>query len=177
MAFLRTEDQEKLRARFERDLVDDVRLVLFAQPPSGLFVPGRAESQTGRETQRLLEELAALSSRLHLEVHHPRADAELAARYNIDPSQHPAIVLLPGGPEAAQDGDTGTPAADGGAGAAAQTGGLVRFFGLPAGYEFATLIEDIVDLSSGKTRLSEGARDSLAQLPGPLHLQVFVTPT
>ena len=172
MAFIGAADQEKLRARFERDLQDDVRLVLFVQPPSGLFVPGREEPQTGRETQQLLEELAALSPKLRLEVHNASLEPDLAAQYEIERS--PALVLLPAtGP----DGEDGAAATSREGNGVAGGTGLVRFFGLPGGYEFMTLIEDLVDLSRGRTRLSAAGRQAAAALPGPVHLQVFVTPT
>jgi hypothetical protein len=35
----------------------------------------------------------------------------------------------------------------------------------------------VVDVSRGETRLTPAAREAAAGLPGPLHLQVFVTPT
>ena len=53
----------------------------------------------------------------------------------------------------------------------------MRFFGLPSGYEFATVLEDLIDVSRRQTRLSAATRERLATLPAPLHLQVFVTPT
>lgn len=146
-------DQERIKERFERDLVGNVRLTLFVQPPTGLYIPGRDESQTGRQAQALLEELCELSDKLSLTVHNPRVDADVAAQYGIERS--PALVLEPDG----------------------ERKGLVRFFGLPSGYEFSTLLEDIVDVSRGETRLTSAAREAAAALPGPLHLQVFVTPT
>ena len=167
MVFIGAADQDKLRARFEQELQDDVRLVLFIQPPSGLYVPGREEPQSGRETQQLLAELAALSPRLHLDVHNPRLEPDLAAQFGIERS--PALVLLPTPPDAE--------VADNGTAEAAPDFGLVRFFGLPSGYEFMTLIEDLVDLSRRRTRLSAAGRQAAAALPGPVHLQVFVTPT
>ena len=186
MRFMSVDDQEKLRARFERDLEGEVRLVLFVQPPTGLYIPGREEPQTGRETQQLLEEVAALSPKLHLEVHNPRTELDLARQYGVE--RTPALILLPG----AADGDPETAPETGAPGDAPQPpaaetrgaqdgrdhgGGLVRFFGLPSGYEFATLMDDLVDVSRGRTLLSDATRQALAALPGPLHLQVFVTPT
>jgi glutaredoxin-like protein len=54
----------------------------------------------------------------------------------------------------------------------------IRFSGSPAGYEFATLIEDIRMARGQETLgLSPGTVQTLAHLTGPLHLQVFVTPT
>jgi len=53
----------------------------------------------------------------------------------------------------------------------------IRFYGLPSGYEFTSLVEDIVDVSRGETSLSAESQAILAQIGEPLHLQVFVTPT
>jgi len=55
--------------------------------------------------------------------------------------------------------------------------GRVRFFGLPAGYEFATLVEDLVDVSRGETALAGETRRQLAGLPAPVLIRVLVTPT
>jgi alkyl hydroperoxide reductase subunit AhpF len=55
--------------------------------------------------------------------------------------------------------------------------GTLRFIGVPAGYEFATLIEDIIDVSRGTTELSPLSRETLAKLAQPVHIKVFVTPT
>jgi len=53
----------------------------------------------------------------------------------------------------------------------------VRFFGIPSGYEFGSLIEDIVDMSRGETSLSPESKQKLAALTSDIHIQVFVTPT
>ena len=153
MRFIGPLDQEKIRSRFEQELVGPVKLVLFVHPPTGLFIPGREEPQTGRQAQALMQELTELSDKITLEVHNPRAEPEVAQAYGVERS--PALIL------------------EGGAGRK----GLVRFFGLPSGYEFSTLLEDIVDVSKGSSRLSAKAKEAAAALPGPLHLQVFVTPT
>jgi thiol-disulfide isomerase/thioredoxin len=197
MSIIGPAERERLRTILDRDLVADVRLLLFVQPPSGLFVPGREEPQTGRQTRLLLEELAGLSPRLHLEVHNPRGEPELARRYGVERS--PALLIRPwpdgadgaDGPDGA-DGADGAGDGDGAKGeegeeaaapgdpagsAPAPAGGEVRFFGLPSGYEFATILEDIADVSRRRTRLSDATRERLAGLTEPLHVQVFVTPT
>lgn len=53
----------------------------------------------------------------------------------------------------------------------------VRYLGLPAGYEFVTLLEAIVAVSRGRGDVTEATRRVLTALPGDVHLQVFVTPT
>jgi hypothetical protein len=46
---------------------------------------------------------------------------------------------------------------------AAEAGGhgAIRFLGLPAGYEFSTLIPDIVDVSTGSVALSDATQAEL----------------
>jgi hypothetical protein len=184
MAFLSTADQDTLRIRFEQELRTDVRIVLFAEPPTGLYIPGQEQSQTGRVATQLLEEVAALSPKLRLDVHNPRIERELAQTYGVERS--PAIVLLPSddgvnpaGDGAADAGGASLPAEQPSEPSPEQPSrsGLVRFFGLPSGYEFMTLLEDLVDLSAGSTRLSDTTRQAVAELSVPVHLQVFVTPT
>ena len=55
--------------------------------------------------------------------------------------------------------------------------GTVRFLGIPAGYEFATLLEDVVAVSTGRTSLREATREALATLESDVHIRVFVTPS
>jgi glutaredoxin-like protein len=113
------------------------------------------ECQYCKETRQLAEELAELSAQIELEVLDFVGDAEAAADYNID--KIPALAVVKAGPEPKDYG--------------------IRFYGIPSGYEFSTLIEDIVMVSSGESGLSNDTKAYLAKLETPLHMQVFVTPT
>ena len=53
----------------------------------------------------------------------------------------------------------------------------MRYFGIPSGYEFATLVEDVIDASTGEHGLSRETAAWLSDLDRDLHIQVFVTPT
>jgi len=53
----------------------------------------------------------------------------------------------------------------------------IRFFGVPAGYEFGALLDDLIDVSRGVTELSLETKTLLNTLIKPIHLRVFVTPT
>jgi alkyl hydroperoxide reductase subunit AhpF len=66
---------------------------------------------------------------------------------------------------------------DGRADAGQSEGSRVRYYGIPAGYEFSSLIEDIIDLSRNQTELSAETKEALQELEEDLHIQVFVTPT
>lgn len=105
----------------------------------------------GLEARQLLEELVPLSERLSLEVWDFENDRQKAAEYGID--KVPATVVRNGK-------DFG-----------------IRFYGLPAGYEFATLLDAILSVSQADSGLEETTRQKLASIRQPVHLQVFVTPT
>ncbi len=53
----------------------------------------------------------------------------------------------------------------------------IRYYGVPAGYEFSVLVDDIIDVSRGATSLSDNIKKKLGELKKPVHIQVFVSPT
>lgn len=150
MPIIPQEDQEYLRNLFDEKLVNDVTLRFYTMHTSPLSVPG-PECETCADTHELLEELIGLSDKLTLDLRDFYVERESAAAAGID--EIPAIVLE------------------------GQNKGAVRFIGVPAGYEFATLIEDLVDVSRGTTGLAAHSREVLAGLKDPVHIKVFVTPT
>lgn len=150
MAFISAEDQQTLRDLFAKRLQHDVTITYFTQHDSILIVPGH-ECATCRETRELLTELQDLSDKLHLDVKDFVRDEAEAHQLGI--TRIPAFVL------------------------SGQNKGQVRYFGIPAGYEFSTLVEDLVDVSSGAPELLDATRQALDGLQQDLHLQVFVTPT
>ena len=156
MPFLSEADQDQLRTIFTEQLRDPVRLRLFTQPTSKLFVPGQEMCASCEDAEPFLRELASLSDKFEVVVHNAREEGDLAREYEVE-GLLPAIILEPGG-----DGDDV---------------GRLRFLGLPAGYEFSTLIADIVDLSNRRVDLSDAAQTELKALEQDVHLQVFVTPT
>jgi len=105
------------------------------------------------ETRQIAEEVAELSDLVRLEVHDFVADGKLGKSLGVD--KIPAIVVLGDGGH-----DYG-----------------IRFFGIPSGYEFTSLLEAIVLVGTGDVELHNSTRRFLDALHAPLHLQVFVTPT
>jgi len=150
MAFLSSNDVTEIKRLFEK-LSADVRLIYFTQRESPPFVPGQ-ECETCKDTRLLLEEIAGLSDKIHLDVHDFVADGEMAREYGID--RIPALVL----------------SADG-------VKGQIRYFGMPSGYEFSVLLGSLLDASQGTSALSEETVEVLQGLDRDLHIQVFVTPT
>jgi glutaredoxin-like protein len=109
------------------------------------------ECEFCRETHELLQELSALDNRIKLKVYDFTKNADEASKYKID--KIPATVVM-------NSADFG-----------------IRFYGIPAGYEFSSLLEAMIMVSRGESSLSQESKSFLKQLKSPVHLQVFVTPT
>lgn len=56
-------------------------------------------------------------------------------------------------------------------------GGRIRYVGLPSGYEFSSMIEDIIDVSRRTAEVSDEVRMKLEKIDKPVIIQIFVTPT
>ncbi len=150
MPLISQQDQDFLRDQFAKKMAGEVTITMFTQRESPLTVPGQ-ECMYCKETRELLEEIAGLSDKIKLQVHDFVADPEEAKAFGVD--KIPAVIISNG----------------------AKKG--VRYFGIPSGYEFASLIEDIIDVSRGDTDLSPDIKTYLDNIDQDVHIQVFVTPT
>jgi glutaredoxin-like protein len=104
------------------------------------------------QTHQLLESVAGLSDKISLEFYDFVKDKEKADELGID--KIPALALI-------DDEDYG-----------------LRMFGIPSGYEFQTLIEGILLVSTGDSTLSPKAEAVVAKAATkPVKIQVFVIPT
>ncbi len=53
----------------------------------------------------------------------------------------------------------------------------IYYYGIPAGYEFSSLVEDVIDISKGATKLSERTKETVRKIDRNVDIKVFVTPT
>jgi len=143
------QDKSRLKREFRKHLKTDVTLRFFTQLPSPIAIPGR-DCRYCPQVQQLLEEMTALSPKLTLETVDFFAEREKAQQDGV--SRVPAVLL-------------GT-----------ESGGRVRFYGLPLGYELPVFIDSVKAVSRGVTRLSVNSRKQLRRVNRPVHIQVFVTP-
>ena len=102
-------------------------------------------------TREMVEEIAALSDRISAEVLDFVRDSSKAKEFGVD--KIPAVIVM-------GDRDYG-----------------IRLYGIPAGYEFTTLVETILDVSRGEHGLPQSAVHELAKVDRPVHMQVMITPT
>ena len=147
MPLISKKDADALREEFAAQLVNPVKLVMFTQT---------VECQFCAETRQIVEEVAALSDKIEPVIYNFITDKAAAETYGID--KIPAIALL--GAKDGKEQDYG-----------------IRFYGIPSGYEFATIVEDIVAVSRGASGVKPATLKALAGLTEPVHIQVFVTPT
>jgi glutaredoxin-like protein len=145
MSLLNDSVRQQVRDEFAK-LTNPVKLVMFTQ---------EMECQYCSETRELVEEVAALSDKLSVEVYNQVSDKEIAEQYDID--KIPAVAIVADGEDAKDYG--------------------IRLYGIPSGYEFSTLIADVIMVSSRESGLDASTKQYLQKLESPLHLQVFVTPT
>ena len=101
--------------------------------------------------EELMSELVSVvgEDRLKYEVYSPVIDKEVAQKYQVD--RLPTIVIE-------GDKDYG-----------------IRYIGLPAGLEFSTLVQGILQVSKRRPNLSEKTIELLKQVDIPIELMVFVT--
>ncbi|MBN1828751.1 MAG: thioredoxin family protein [Deltaproteobacteria bacterium] len=120
------------------------------EPVTLLLFTQETECQFCETTRTMLEEVTALSDKLSLTIRDFVADTNEAERYGVD--KIPATVIL-----------------------GAKDYGI-RFFGIPSGYEFTVLIQDILGISKGVPGLSEETLTMISAIGTPAHLQVFISP-
>ncbi len=120
------------------------------------FTTKRSDCMYCDETKQLLGEIAPLADKLRLEVYDIEDDAAKAQEFGVDKT--PATIV-----------------------AAYNNGEIknygIRYFGIPSGHEFSSLIQDILTVSERDSGLKPETREFLKSLTEPVHYQVFVTPT
>jgi len=109
------------------------------------------QPETSELVSQLMQELVSLGGgQLMLEQHALEAEPTVAGEYGI--THAPAIVVR------TEEKDYG-----------------IRYLGVPAGFEFASLVGAIEDVGKGDPALSPDSRLALATLRTPVHIRVFVT--
>ena len=140
-------------ALLSQEIADQVKQELadVAGPVRLVVFTQEFECEFCQETRQLVEEVAELSDQLTAEVYNFVVDEAKVKELGVD--KIPAIAVI--GAE-----DYG-----------------VRFYGIPSGYEFTSLLYAIRMVAAGEPELSEETMRFLADVSEPVHVQVFVTPT
>ena len=148
MGLLSEQDVQYLRDLFGEEMEDDVRILIFKSDD-------KSRCEYCDITVSVLNEVAEIDDRIKLEVYDIDNDEAVASKYDIK-GRVPAIVFL-----TADGVDKG-----------------VRYFGIPSGHEFSTVIQNIISFSNGANPdLSQRSIEKISQIDEPTEILVFVTPT
>lgn len=133
---------------------DREQLVTFfqslANPVKIILFTQEFECQFCKIARELLEEVSGISGKISLEIYDFVRDKDRTDQYGID--KIPATVIL-------GDRDYG-----------------IRFFGVPGGYEFTALVQDILAVGNRDPGLPQDVMHDLAKVDKPVHIQVMISP-
>ncbi len=119
-----------------------------------IFVDDKSECEYCDLTKQVLEELSSIDSKMQMYVYHVKKEKQIADQYKIEMA--PAIVLLD------KEGNDSR----------------IRFYGIPSGHEFSSLIQDIIAVSTGKPPFFNAEQiEKIKSINNPVKIRVFVTPT
>jgi glutaredoxin-like protein len=123
----------------------------LTKPVNLVYFTQKMACEYCEDTHRILQEVSGLSDKMNLTVYNFTQDKDKSQLYHID--KIPATVVM-------GENDSG-----------------IRFYGIPSGYEFTSLVEAILMIGKAKSGLTEKTNAELRELKTALHFQVFVTPT
>jgi len=101
-----------------------------------------------KDTKSILEEIAEISDKIKLSVFDMDKNKDIANKFKVE--RTPATILE------------------------GEKNNLV-FYGIPAGYEFSSLIEDIIDLGNNDFDISEELKKFAETLDKDMNIKIFVT--
>ncbi len=147
MPLLEEKDKKYIENLFAKKLVDPIKILVFIKND-------KQECPLCEETKQIVEEVANTSDHIKVEVYQADEHPEKVSEYNVE--YFPAIILI----NEKVGKDVG-----------------VRFYGIHSGYEFSTLLEDIIDMSQSKIKLSPETIEKLKSIDKKVVMKVFVTPS
>jgi len=149
MAIVDDRLREELRTRFSERLQEPVRLQLFIKPGSSrLILPSGVGCPTCPDAREIAEAVAeAGGERITLEV----------VDITVQPDGVDAVPTLRIGPLEQEP--------------------RIAYQGLPAGFEFATVIDAVERVSRSEVGLSDQSLDRLNLIKEPVEVMIFTTPS
>ncbi|KJE49486.1 MULTISPECIES: thioredoxin family protein [Acidiplasma] len=118
-----------------------------------VFTSNNTDCKYCKETVQLAEEVATLSDKINLVKYVYETDKDLVEKYGVE--KYPATIVAPKG----------------------VVDGRIVYYGIPSGYEFGSLIEDLENVSIGDADVSKKAVELISKVDKPITIKVYVTPT
>ncbi|MGY4687302.1 protein disulfide oxidoreductase [Petrotoga sp. DB-2] len=142
---------EKLMDKETQNKVKEI-LEELTEPVQILLI--KNDGEYSEIVEQLLGELKELDERIKVDIYH--SDSEEVNKYDIEKDLIPAILILD-----SEGNDYG-----------------IRYYGIPSGYEFTTLLQNIIAVSNNSVNsFSDENKEKLSQIDKKMRIRVFVTPT
>ena len=151
MPLLSPDDAKAVQEQFQEKITRPVKMIVVTTQDNCMYC---------NEVKMLTEELAELSPLIAVEVYDLERDKAIVDLYGLDKA--PAIVVVADGRGEEPDTDYG-----------------IRFYGIPSGYEFMSLLDALNTVGSNgdSMELMPETVEFLKNLDQDVHMQVFITPT
>ncbi len=118
-----------------------------------IYVYQSFDCQYCNEIDMLLTEISELTDKIELRKINYVIEKEEAEKYGVE--RVPAIVITDEGENIKG----------------------IYYYGIPSGYEFSSLIEDIIMVSNKDSELPDEIKTRIKTIDKPVNIKVFVTPT
>lgn len=118
-----------------------------------VFSSNDSDCRYCKESIQLAEEVSELSDKINFISYVFEDDKEKVKEFGVE--KYPATIVAKHG----------------------ESDGRIRYYGLPSGYEFGSLMEDLKNVSKGEAEISSKAMEIISKIDKPVKIQVFVTPT
>lgn len=145
---LKEKDAQYIKDLFEKKLEGEVTLTLFIETKGPNVT--KFNEQYLPYTEEIVREVAELSPKIKMNIY--TDDFEKEKEYNI---KTVSALFIEG----------------------SKTNKNIVYYGIPSGHEFSSLLEDIIDVSRGKTELPEDIKGKVQKISSSIEILVFVTPT
>lgn len=129
----------------------EARLARLAHPVRLVFFTQTFGCDTCLSARQVVDQLASLSDKITVEEHNLVLDRETVEDYGVD--RAPAIAVV------------------------GETDVGIRYYGVPSGYELASLVDAVLVVGTGELGLTDESLAAVAALDRSVDIKVFVTPT
>jgi len=154
MGIFKEEDRQEIAKVLKDKVRSEVHVDLFIKKGTKIIIPGKDPSECPycETLVEMFTELEEIDSRLTHTVHDMAEEEKKAAEMGVE--NVPAIVFN------------------------GKKEGQLIFYGIPSGYEFASLLETLGAVSGEDSPLfSPEMQEYLKKITSPVNLKVFVTPS
>lgn len=116
-----------------------------------VFTSENGDCRYCKEVVQICEELSETSDKINVKKFTFEKEQDETKKYGV--TKYPAVVVTKQG----------------------ETNGRIKYYGIPSGYEFGSVIEDIKMVSTNEAKISAKAMDIISKIDKPVSIKVFVT--